>query len=540
MISLLDCTLRDGGYVNDWKFGHNNIVGLFERMVASGVDIIEIGFFDERRPFDIDRTIMPNTESANIIFNGLDKKNSMVVAMIDYGTCSIKNLQPSKDTFIDGIRVIFKEHLMKPALEYCRQVKSLGYKVFAQLVSVTTYTNEAFKELSEIVNEIEPYALSMVDTYGLLFPDRLSCIYSELNSLISPNISIGFHAHNNFQMAYANSLTFLNRSDERNLVVDGTLFGMGKSAGNAPIEMLAMTLNKQYGKTYKIGQMLEAISESVMPIYIHSPWGYKTFFYLCAKNECHPNYLSYLEGKNNLSKTKIDYILSKIEPTEKKLLYDKDIAEKVYQEYLREKDFDEKMANKFVPEISNKKILLIGPGKNIKLQGQSVSSFINKESPYVISINYIPDKVPINCVFITNSGRYHEMSSNFIFADNNEIKTIATTNVEAKEKTFDFVINREPLLELDQSIKDNSFLMALKLLIRLGVREVYCAGFDGYSEDDDNYFDPQMEYAFVKKEASLLNQHIKTMVKKFRDKINITFITFSAYDYEEDINSASI
>lgn len=540
MISLLDCTLRDGGYVNDWKFGHNNIVGLFERMVASGVDIIEIGFLDERRPFDIDRTIMPNTESANIIFNGLDKKNSMVVAMIDYGTCSIKNLQPSKDTFIDGIRVIFKEHLMKPALEYCRQVKSLGYKVFAQLVSVTTYTNEAFKELSEIVNEIEPYALSMVDTYGLLFPDRLSCIYSELNSLISPNISIGFHAHNNFQMAYANSLTFLNRSDERNLVVDGTLFGMGKSAGNAPIEMLAMTLNKQYGKTYKIGQMLEAISESVMPIYIHSPWGYKTFFYLCAKNECHPNYLSYLEGKNNLSKTKIDYILSKIEPKEKKLLYDKDIAEKVYQEYLREKDFDGKMANKFVPEIINKKILLIGPGKNIKLQGQSVSLFINKESPYIISINYIPDKVPINCVFITNSGRYHEMSSNFIFADNNEIKTIATTNVEAKEKPFDFVVNREPLLELDQSIKDNSFLMALKLLIRLGTREVYCAGFDGYSEDDDNYFDPQMEYAFVKKEASLLNQHIKTMVKKFRDKINITFITFSAYDYEEDINSASI
>ena len=91
-IQLLDCTLRDGGYVNDWKFGNENLISIFERLVDAKADIIEIGFLDERRPYDMDRSIMPTANSVNKIFGSLDKKQSMVVAMIDYGTCGIENL----------------------------------------------------------------------------------------------------------------------------------------------------------------------------------------------------------------------------------------------------------------------------------------------------------------------------------------------------------------------------------------------------------------------------------------------------------------
>ena len=80
---LLDCTLRDGGYINDWEFGHANIIAIFERLVSAGVEYIEIGFLDECREFDINRTIMPDTESANKIFKGVDKGNSLVLGMID-------------------------------------------------------------------------------------------------------------------------------------------------------------------------------------------------------------------------------------------------------------------------------------------------------------------------------------------------------------------------------------------------------------------------------------------------------------------------
>ena len=138
-IKLLDCTMRDGGYLNDWNFGHDNLINIFERLVDAKVDIIEIGFLDERRLFDINRSIMPDTDSVKEIFGRLDRKSTMVVGMIDYGTCSIENIRPCEDSFLDGIRVIFKKHLREPAMQYCAQLKALGYKVFTQLVSVTSY-----------------------------------------------------------------------------------------------------------------------------------------------------------------------------------------------------------------------------------------------------------------------------------------------------------------------------------------------------------------------------------------------------------------
>ena len=242
-IRLLDCTLRDGGYVNDWKFGNDNIISIFERLVDSKVDVIEIGFLDDRRPFDIDRSIMPDTQSVRKIYGELDKKDAEIVGMIDYGTCDISNIEPCSESYLDGIRVIFKKHLMHEAMEYCRQVKALGYKVYSQLVSITSYTDEELMEVSKLVNDVKPYAVSMVDTYGLLHPDDLLHYYSILNKEVDAKVGIGFHAHNNFQLAYANALTFLSAERNHEIVVDGTLYGMGKSAGNAPIELLAMRLN---------------------------------------------------------------------------------------------------------------------------------------------------------------------------------------------------------------------------------------------------------------------------------------------------------
>ena len=112
-ISLLDCTLRDGGYLNDWEFGKSNIINIFERRVSAGVDIIETGFIDDRRTYDENRTIFPDTESINRTYGKLSKGDSLIVGMIDYGTCSIDNVMPAEECFLDGIRIIFKKQKMQ-------------------------------------------------------------------------------------------------------------------------------------------------------------------------------------------------------------------------------------------------------------------------------------------------------------------------------------------------------------------------------------------------------------------------------------------
>ena len=530
-IQLLDCTLRDGGYVNDWEFGHNNLVSIFERSADAGVDIIEVGFLDDRRPFDINRSIMPDTESVARIWGKTSRRPPMVVGMIDFGTCRIENLQPCSESYLDGIRVIFKEQKMYEAMEYCAQVKKLGYKVFSQLVSVTSYTDEKLLEIIKLVNKVEPYAVSMVDTYGLLHPEDLLHYYKILDKYVNENVQIGFHAHNNLQLAYANSLAFLEYEGKHDIVVDGTLYGMGKSAGNAPIELLAMRLNDKYNKNYKINALLEGIEESVMDFYNQTPWGYKLFFYLCALNKCHPNYVTYFKCKQNLSVSKIDDLLASIQPEEKKLLYDKLVAEKIYDAYLQNDGNDQAVQYALAKELKGKDVLLVGPGKNICLQKDKVSQYIRDNNPVIISVNYIPEEIKADYVFTTNSKRYHEMNLC------NE-KIIATSNIECRNGKFDFVVNRAPLIEQKAKIVDNSFLMLLRLLKRVGVSKVTCAGFDGYSEKEDNYFNPVMEYGFVKKEANELNQHMQYIVKEFRKDMIIDFLTYSTYD-EEDIHDAA-
>ena len=539
-ISLLDCTLRDGGYVNDWRFGYANIVSMFERLVDAKVDIIELGFLDDRRPFDIDRSIFPDTGSADQIYGSLDKKDAMIVGMIDYGTCAIENLAPCSESCLDGIRVIFKKGKMHPAMEFCRQVKALGYKVFSQLVSVTSYTDEELMELIGLVNDVKPYAVSMVDTYGLIDSEWMLHLYRILDEYVDPEIQIGFHAHNNFQLAYANSLAFLKYEGRHDIVVDGTLFGMGKSAGNGPIELIAMALNDQYGGHYHIDAMLEAINESVMDFYKKTPWGYKMFFYLVAKNKCHPNYLTDFEKEENLSVSMIDQLLSTIEPEDKKLLYDKAVGRKYYDSFVEEYCSEGQAVNDFLDFVGSRKILLIGPGKNIGLQAAKVQKFAAENDTVIISVNYLPKEVTADCVFITNPKRYHDMTLPLREERHAKVKKLATTNVTPRNGKFDFVINRAPLLEKDERIIDNSFLMLIKFLNGIGIKEVYCAGFDGYSDRESNYNNPEMEYSFVKREAFSLNSHMKASISEYRKSMDIRFITYSAYDAEEDIHGAAI
>lgn len=536
-IQLLDCTLRDGGYINDWEFGHNNIISIIDRLEQAKVDIIEIGFLDDRRPFDMNRTIMPDTASAGKLL-GEQSHSAMIVGMIDYGTCRIENLQPASESVLDGIRVIFKKHLMHEAMEFCAQVKALGYKVFSQLVSITSYNDDELMEIIGLVNKVKPYAVSMVDTYGLLHPDDMLHYYEILDEYVDSDVQIGFHAHNNFQLAYANDIAFLNKPAKHNIVVDATLYGMGKSAGNSQIELVSMYLNDRFGKNYNIDYLLESIEETVMDVYNRSPWGYKMFFYLCSKNRCHPNYVSTFLKKEDLSISNLDKVLDRIEPEPKKLLYDQNIADSIYDEFEQEID-DTKDYMKLSEELSGRNILIIGPGKNVELQQQAIADYISANAPVIISINYIPKAFDVDFVFVTNKKRNQQMTDSLRDPKNSDIGIIATSNITAGKVPYKYRLKLSELLDKDGLYSDNSFIMLIKALRKCGVKAVSCAGLDGYSNKEDNYFNPKMEYSFVKSQADYLNKMIRAeLFEKYSD-MKFDFITYSKYTESEDCHDAA-
>lgn len=577
-LKLLDCTLRDGGYLNDWKFGHNNLISIYERLIDSNVDYIELGFLDDRRQFDIDRSIMPDTDCMEKIYGTVDKKGKKVLGMIDYGTCSIDHIKPASESYIDGIRVIYKKHLRVEALDFCRQLKELGYIVFSQLVSVTSYTDEEMLDLIRLANEAKPDAVSMVDTYGLMHQNNLRHFIDLLDKNLDPDIALGYHGHNNFQMGYANCIAMLEYKTDRTMLVDGTLYGMGKSAGNAPIELIAMHMNQKYGKDYKISQMLEAIDVNIMNFCQPTTWGYNLFFYLAASNDCHPNYVADLMNKKTLSIKSINELLSRLEG-EKKLLYDKKYMEDLYLEYqshdIDDTDAIKRLSARFDSLSTDifeyegdhehnvdgtnvqKNILVIGPGSSVSTEREKLDAFIEKtreadgdENLEIIAINYIPSEIPIDMLFISNSKRYLQMSSALarlisteavdtkpkydengmpIDESSDRIQIIATSNVTSKRIDFDYTLNYSSLIDEDADIIDNSFIMLLKALVKAGVKKVNVAGFDGYSEDKLNFINPEMEYTFIKDRTEELNQYAKDKLAELASDIKVNFVTTSLY-----------
>ena len=529
-IKLLDCTLRDGGYLNDWEFGNSNIVNIFERLVSAGIDIIETGFLDDRRPFDENRTIFPDTDSAGKIYGKLDKGSSMIVGMIDYGTCRIENIMPKDECFLDGIRVIFKKQKMHEAIDFCKKIKEKGYNVFAQAVSITSYNDDELSELIGLVNDLEPYAFSLVDTYGLLHKGTLRHYFDFACAHLKKSIGIGYHAHNNFQLAYANCIELMDDPPkDRMLIIDGTLYGMGKSAGNAPIELLVMHMNTYHKTGYHNSQILEAIEVTMLDMYRKVGWGYSFKFFLAASHDCHPNYVNYLMDIGKLSVKSINDILASLEG-EKKLLYDADYIRDLYFDYQKQHCADSDSVKELVKDLAGKDILLMGPGKNIYIQRDRVEAYIASKKCTTISINFIPKDYEIDYVFMSNAKRYVQLCSS-LNEQKEKSKLIATSNITRTLGEFDYTLNYSDLLDEEALMPDNPLIMLLHLLKRSDVASIGLAGFDGYRETSvSNYVNPNMEYSYSSEEADNINRDTVRSMRKTGLKITPVFVTESIYE----------
>jgi 4-hydroxy 2-oxovalerate aldolase len=527
-IKVLDCTLRDGGFVNDWNFGIGSIKSIISRLDEALIDIIEIGFLDNRRQYDINRSILPDTDSIKPIFKNLGIHNAMIVAMIDYGTCDLKSIALQKDSVIDGIRVIFKKKDYVEAINFCSQIKDKGYDIFIQPVSVTSYTDAELLELLKIVNDVQPFGISIVDTYGLLHKNDLLHYFELFDKILQKDITIGYHAHNNFQVAYSNAIELLSIISDRKIIIDSSLYGMGKGAGNTNTELLAMHLNKYYAKNYGIDQLLEAIDVDISKEYVKKYWGYSFLHFLAASNDCHPDYVSYLVNQKTLSVKSINEILSKLE-TKNKLTYNKELINKLYLQYQNNNIDDSETYKLIKNEFKNKNILILGPGKTIETNKEDISKFIAQNKPLVVSINFLSDSIQSDYVFMVNAKRYSQFF-NKIYGDDSGIKVICTSNISESNKIIDYKFNFISLINSNDLIKDNPLLMLLQVLIRLKIPKVYVAGVDGYSPDNsNNYFNEYINFLYCNDNVLLRNELIKQEINKLKNNIEMYFITPSLY-----------
>ena len=331
-IQVLDCTLRDGGYCNDCRFEFNNIKKIIAGLIEANIDVVECGFLTNQYEFNKDVTRFTKMEQFSAVIPE-DRKGKLIVALMDYGKYDVDSLPEYDGTALDGIRVAFHKKDRINAIETCKKVKEKGYKVFIQGMVSLSYTDEEYIDLIRRINELEPYAFYIVDSFGQMKrKDLIRLLYIVDHNLID-TIKIGFHSHNNMQLAYSNAQSLVDFHAKRDLIIDSSVYGMGRGAGNLNTELFVEYLNDNANGEYDLKPLLTIIDEILNGFYQRNYWGYSLPNYLSATHGAHPNYAGYLDDKKTLTVEDMNEIFDMMDPV-KKVSYDKNYAEELYTTYL--------------------------------------------------------------------------------------------------------------------------------------------------------------------------------------------------------------
>ena len=529
-IQLLDCTLRDGSYIVDGKFGGKTIGGIIKRLQDAGVEIIECGWLKDANHQE-GSTYYHTPADLEKYFISPKRQGVTYVAMIDYNRYDITQLPVYDGKSVDAIRVVFPRDKVDEGIALVEPIRKKGYRVFLQAANTPGYSDEELLNLINKVNEVKPESISVVDTFGTMYPDDMQHILDIFAHKLDGSIKIGLHSHNNQQLSFANAMVFVNylSGEGRKVVVDASLCGMGRGAGNACTELVTGFLNSKYNKMYDIDIVLDTIDIYMSQFLKQYEWGYSIPYFISGIYSAHVNNIAYLIKTHKTRARDLKNVIERLEPT-KRIIYDYDNLEKVYVDYQNNEVEDGNVLDFLKEHLSNKEIVLIVPGKSVKREYSKICEFINSDT-IVIGVNAVISGYKYDYLFFSNTVRYdYAVEQGLITQDT---KVIITSNIKQNSKT-EYIVNYNKLISRGWDYFEVSIMMLLKLLHNIGVDRLSVAGLDGFEEKGDNYSDTNMESNISLNEINQFNQSMKEMLCDFRNRsgIDIKFITNSRFDVE--------
>ncbi|PWM34406.1 MAG: pyruvate carboxyltransferase [Clostridiales bacterium] len=524
-VHVVDVTLRDGGCVIDFNFGDKNMQTILDGLNASKVDCIEVGYINETKGTVSGRTQFKNER---VIVDSLlqgKKKKATYLAMIDYGTFDVAKLEHQDESGIDGIRFAFHKKDFRKIGEIGRTIIDKGYQFFVQPMLTLRYSDRELLELIELVNQELPdvSGFYIVDSFGEMRYNDVIRALNLVDNNLNKNIPVGFHSHNNLQLSYANAISVLQFPTTRDIYLDSSIMGMGKGAGNLISELLLGHLNLYYQKNYEISPLLNVIDTVLDGIHATSYWGYSAEYYLSAINHCTPSYARHFHCKHMLPINEIAELLAKIEET-KKISFDKNYADEIYHNYLFRPVDDSETIQNLTEIFGQKKVLVLAPGRSIEDEREKILNYISTNDVIVLSINAIHKQIPCDYVFISNRRRYKSFCE--VAKDTDTVPLICTSNVPLKMGQA-YLINYADYTCNDPVIESNAGMMALNLMLKLGVKSIVLAGFDGFGFErhaEDAPPDPM-----TGEEWKRLNKSISTHIRTIEHKATVEFLTKSGY-----------
>lgn len=287
--AILDCTLRDGGLVNDFYFSDEFVSDLYRTNLRTGVDYMEFGYKASEKEFDrnqFGKWKFCREEDIRAIVG--DNPTSMKISvMADIGRTDKGDIPDKKDSVVDMIRIATYSSTMAEAVDMVEYCHNKGYETTVNIMAISNNTEKEMEEFLTILADSPVDVIYLVDSFGAFYPEQVRRLTKLYRSFVKrTGKEIGIHAHNNQQLAFANTIESFGQDTK---FLDVTMGGLGRGAGNCSMEMLFGYLSGS-DRGYNELPVLEFIEKHVMPLKEEGyRWGYELPYLLTGQKQVHPS-----------------------------------------------------------------------------------------------------------------------------------------------------------------------------------------------------------------------------------------------------------
>ena len=289
-LKVLDCTIRDGGLVNDHLFTDEIVRAVYDTCVAAGIDAMEIGYKNSPDMFpksDFGPWRHCDEEDLRRVVGDHDPDATglKLSAMADAGGKSKwkEQIQPAADSVLDMIRVAFYAHQTSEAVEMIHHAHELGYETMANLMAVSNITENEVDAVLEAIKPSPAGTMVIVDSFGHLYREQIDLLYNKYAAVMEgTGKEIGIHAHNNMQLAFANTIEAIILGSDR---ADATMSGLGRGAGNCPMELLLGFLRNP---KFDLRPVMHLLRDHMDPLRKDLEWGALVPYNITGQLNLHP------------------------------------------------------------------------------------------------------------------------------------------------------------------------------------------------------------------------------------------------------------
>jgi 4-hydroxy 2-oxovalerate aldolase len=269
-IKVLDCTIRDGGLMNNHEFDMRFVQEVYKAISEAGIDYMEIGYKNSRKLFDpkeYGKWKFCDDKDIREAIEGVESKTKISV-MVDVDRVDVDDVVAKKDSPVDMIRVATYVKDVDKAIYLANHFSDKGYETAVNIMAISrALDNELTECLHQLENECKAKIINIVDSFGSLYQETTEFLIKKAKSILKTK-EVGMHAHNNQQLAFGNTIEAIIHDAN---YVDVTIFGLGRAAGNCPTELMLGFLKNP---KYDIRPILDVISKEFIPLQKQIEWGY--------------------------------------------------------------------------------------------------------------------------------------------------------------------------------------------------------------------------------------------------------------------------